>query len=105
MREREKEWNRRRIAEARAGLVLEAQLARRRKDEMKKLAQENRQLAEEQLARWSILIIQQLNGLEPEWSNHSFLDGLHTPLCLHATGSKGIIMNPPLCPLPHIIRI
>ena len=50
-REREKEWNRRRIAEARAGLVLEAQLQRCKKDELKKLAQENRQMAEEQLAR------------------------------------------------------
>ena len=50
-REREKEWNRRRIAEARAGLVLEAQLQRCKNDELKKLAQENRQMAEEQLAR------------------------------------------------------
>ena len=50
-REREKEWNRRRIAEARAGLVLEAQLQRCKKDEVKKLAQENRKMAEEQLAR------------------------------------------------------
>ena len=53
-REREWEWERRRIAEARAGLVLEAQLERRRKDELKQLAQENRQLAEEQLARWGL---------------------------------------------------
>ena len=49
--EREKEWERQRVAQARAGLVLEAQLARCRKDELKKLAQENRQLAEDQLAR------------------------------------------------------
>ena len=50
-REREEEWDRRRVAEARAGLVLEAQLNRRKKDELKKLARENRQMAEEQLAR------------------------------------------------------
>ena len=61
-REREREWERRRVAEARAGLVLEAQLGRQRKDELKKLAQENRQLAEEQLARWAVFKI----GVFPE---------------------------------------
>ena len=45
------------MAEARAGLVLEAQLTRRKKDELKKLAQENRQLAEEQLARFGTTAI------------------------------------------------
>jgi hypothetical protein len=50
-RERESQWERQRVAQARAGLVLEAQLVRRKRDELRKLAQENRQLAEDQLAR------------------------------------------------------
>lgn len=50
-REREKEWNRRRIAEARAGLVLENQLSRQRREERKELARENKQMAEEQQAK------------------------------------------------------
>lgn len=52
-REREREWERQRVAQARAGLVLEAQLARCRREELKKLAEENRQLAEDQLAKYS----------------------------------------------------
>ena len=61
-REREREWERRRIAEARAGLVLETQLNRCRKDDLKKLAQENRQMAEEQLARLALQSTHTLHG-------------------------------------------
>ena len=46
------------MAQARAGLVLEAQLARRKRDELRKLALENRQLAEEQLARCTAIYSQ-----------------------------------------------
>ena len=50
-REREKEWDRRRVAEAKAGLVLESQLEKKQKDLKRKLAEENRQLAAEQRAK------------------------------------------------------
>ena len=50
-REREKEWDRRRVAEAKAGLVLESQLEKKQRDLRKKLAEENRQLAAEQRAK------------------------------------------------------
>ena len=46
-----KEWDRRRVAEARAGLVLESQLSKKKKEQAKKLAEENRQLAAEQRAK------------------------------------------------------
>ena len=45
------EWERRRVTEARAGLILDTQLAKKRKELTKKLAEENRQLADEQRAR------------------------------------------------------
>ena len=50
-REREKEWDRRRVAEAKAGLVLESQLEKQQKDLKRKLAEENRQLAADQRAK------------------------------------------------------
>ena len=50
-REREKEWDHRRVAEAKAGLVLESQLEKKQKDLRRKLAEENRQLAAEQRAK------------------------------------------------------
>lgn len=46
------EWDRRCVAEARAGLLLERQVERKRKELQKQLAEENRQLAMEQKARW-----------------------------------------------------
>ena len=46
------------MAQARAGLVLEAQLARRKRDELRTLALENKQLAEEQLARCTAIYSQ-----------------------------------------------
>ena len=48
---REQELDRRRIAEAKAGLVLESQLGRKKKNLAQTLAQENRQLAAEQRAK------------------------------------------------------
>ena len=50
-RELEKEWDRQRVAEAKAGLVLESQLEKKQKDLRRKLAEENRQLAAEQRAK------------------------------------------------------
>ncbi len=49
--ERDHEWERRRVSEARAGLVLESQLQKKRRELEKKLAEENRQLAAEQRAK------------------------------------------------------
>ncbi len=49
--ERDREWERRRVSEARAGLVLETQLKKSRKELERKLAEENRQLAAEQRAK------------------------------------------------------
>lgn len=46
------EWDRRCVAEARAGLLLERQVEKKRKELQKQLAEENRQLAMEQKARW-----------------------------------------------------
>ena len=46
------EWDRRCVAEARAGLLLERQVDKKRKELQKQLAAENRQLAMEQKARW-----------------------------------------------------
>ena len=48
---RDLEWERRRVTEARAGLVLESQLNKHKKELVKKLKEENRQLAAEQKAR------------------------------------------------------
>ena len=45
------EWDRRRVAEAKAGLILESQLEKRKRELTKKLAEENRQLAAEQRAK------------------------------------------------------
>ena len=47
----EMEWDRRRVAEARAGLVLENQLNRKKKQEAKELAEQNKLLAAEQKAK------------------------------------------------------
>ena len=49
--ELEREWERRRVTEARAGMILDSQLAKKRKQLTKQLAEENRQLADEQRAR------------------------------------------------------
>ena len=46
-----REWDRRRVAEARAGLLLERKSEKTKKEIKKKLAEENRQLAMEQKAR------------------------------------------------------
>ena len=45
------EWERRRVTEARAGMILDTQLAKKKRDMAKQLAEENRQLADEQRAR------------------------------------------------------
>ena len=47
----EREWERRRLAEARAGLVRENQIAREREELRKQLANENKKIAAEQRAR------------------------------------------------------
>ena len=47
----EAEWDRRCVAEATAGLLLERQTEKKRKELQKQLAEENRQLAMEQKAR------------------------------------------------------
>ena len=52
-----KEWERRRVAEAKAGIILERQEERSRKELQKKLAEENRQLAMEQKARLCVCIV------------------------------------------------
>lgn len=49
-KQREAEWDRRRVVEARAGLVLDSQLQKSKKQLTMKLAEENRQLAAEQRA-------------------------------------------------------
>lgn len=48
----DREWERRRVTEARAGMVLDSQLAKKRKELTRQLAEENRQLAAEQRARY-----------------------------------------------------
>ena len=45
------EWDRRRVAEAKAGLVLENQLNKKKKQEAKELAEQNKLLAAEQKAK------------------------------------------------------
>lgn len=50
----EAEWDQRRVAEARAGLVLENQLNRQKKLAAKNLVEENKRLAAEQKAKWVI---------------------------------------------------
>lgn len=52
----EVEWDRRCVAEATAGLLLERQTEKKRKELQKQLAEENRQLAMEQKARWERLL-------------------------------------------------
>lgn len=52
------EWDRRCVAEARAGLLLERQVEKKRKELQKQLAEENRQLAMEQKARWDWVLRQ-----------------------------------------------
>ena len=47
----EREWDRRRVAESKAGLVLESQLKRQQKSLAQTLAWENRELAAEQRAK------------------------------------------------------
>ena len=47
----EREWERRRLAEARAALVRENQIAREREELRKQLANENKKIAAEQRAR------------------------------------------------------
>ena len=47
----EKEWERRTVAVTRAGLVMESQLEKKKKQLAKELAEQNRQLAAEQRAR------------------------------------------------------
>ena len=49
----DEEWERRRVTEARAGMILDTQMAKRKKELTKQLAEENRQLADEQRARWA----------------------------------------------------
>ena len=51
--ELEREWERRRVTEARAGIILDSQLAKKRKQLTKQLAEENRQLADEQRATYA----------------------------------------------------
>ncbi len=55
--ELEGEWERRRVTEARAGMILDTQLAKKRKQLTKQLAEENRQLADEQKATYDTINI------------------------------------------------
>lgn len=48
----DEEWERRRVTEARAGMILDTQQAKKKKELTKQLAEENRQLADEQRARY-----------------------------------------------------
>lgn len=48
----EMEWDRRRVAEAKAGLILENQLNKKKKQEAKELAEQNKLLAAEQKAKY-----------------------------------------------------
>lgn len=57
--ELEREWERRRLAEARAGLLLELQTKKTKEQLQKELAAENKQLAAEQRARYRIMTILQ----------------------------------------------
>ena len=50
--ELDSEWERRRVTEARAGMILDTQREKKRKQLTKQLAEENRQLADEQRARY-----------------------------------------------------
>ena len=47
----EREWERRRLAEARAGLVRENQIVREREELRKQIANENKKISAEQRAR------------------------------------------------------
>ena len=47
----EMEWDRRRVAEAKAGLIVENQLNKKKKQEAKEIAEQNKLLAAEQKAK------------------------------------------------------
>ena len=66
------------MTEARAGMILDSQLAKKRKQLTKQLAEENRQLADEQRAMYAItinnaiiisIIIHERNENQSEWVN------------------------------------
>ena len=68
----EKEWERRTVAVTRAGLVMESQLEKKKKQLARELAEQNRQLAAEQRAR---SIAHRANRPFPTITNYDVISG------------------------------